>query len=563
MPRRSSVKGSPDGLTQSKRPRTSAVSDVSSLYQECVINRDWEKIQQCVDEGVLATTVWPYLNDHPTDEQACFLLSLLVTEEGGGDTSFMGQETMEKVLESSFWWKELASFNPVVVHFFVVMLDSPSRDCFLPLVSGVALLHFLPERRKELELRKSTGLRRTLSSESPHKPNRLWCVDWIESILSLIEDKSPHLGMLGTKDDDNQTKVPKSVWTYLFRSFELLIDLLSTVSTRQYLVTYLDSIHFAVRCQRATRGKKTCNRLLQQLLVRVYKLLAFPLKNGQAMSKPDLVSVYHLRATVVQKMCHRHYPDDVPDIIFAGVGILCTGGTNLRRASGGLSDEKLLDLLHRLRLVDKNEAGDKMDRDWMLDILLHHVTIPTFPLDELKAFPLYPTEAVLWDHNIIPPGTILRKTPVLSLPKLQTQFLSYLDYLLRNFELVRLESAYEIRSDLVDVIRRVRPVVRQAMVTAMEDQDEMVLRTEFTGWARMALDLEEPVRIMRVAQPRLGEQIPSEVVAEVTIDLVHCGDSIRREWEELREFDNLFLVTIDAGKMTGGAVRFRLSSSLI
>jgi intron-binding protein aquarius len=39
---------------------------------------------------------------------------------------------------------------------------------------------------------------------------------------------------------------------------------------------------------------------------------------------------------------------------------------------------------------------------------------------------------------------------VLALPKLNLQFLTFHDYLLRSFNLFRLESAYEIRQDMVD-----------------------------------------------------------------------------------------------------------------
>lgn len=43
------------------------------------------------------------------------------------------------------------------------------------------------------------------------------------------------------------------------------------------------------------------------------------------------------------------------------------------------------------------------------------------------------------------------------LPKLHLQFLSLHDYLLRNFQLFRLESAYEIRTDIEDVVARMKP----------------------------------------------------------------------------------------------------------
>ena len=45
----------------------------------------------------------------------------------------------------------------------------------------------------------------------------------------------------------------------------------------------------------------------------------------------------------------------------------------------------------------------------------------------------------------------------LALPKLNLQFLTLHDYLLRNYNLFRLEANYEIREDLEDVIKRVGP----------------------------------------------------------------------------------------------------------
>ena len=43
----------------------------------------------------------------------------------------------------------------------------------------------------------------------------------------------------------------------------------------------------------------------------------------------------------------------------------------------------------------------------------------------------------------------------LALPKLNLQFLTAHDYLLRNFNLFRLEATYEIREDVADVLQRV------------------------------------------------------------------------------------------------------------
>lgn len=61
----------------------------------------------------------------------------------------------------------------------------------------------------------------------------------------------------------------------------------------------------------------------------------------------------------------------------------------------------------------------------------------------------------------------------LSLPKLNLQFLTLHDYLLRNCNLFRLESTFEIRQDIEDAVSRMLP---------WKDEEGGVV---FGGWARM------------------------------------------------------------------------------
>ena len=69
-------------------------------------------------------------------------------------------------------------------------------------------------------------------------------------------------------------------------------------------------------------------------------------------------------------------------------------------------------------------------------------------IDAINEMPLYPTETLLWDENVIPTGAFYNES-TLALPKLNLQFLTYDDYLLRNFQLYRLEATHQIRGTLV------------------------------------------------------------------------------------------------------------------
>ena len=121
----------------------------------------------------------------------------------------------------------------------------------------------------------------------------------------------------------------------------------------------------------------------------------------------------------------------------------------------------------------------------------------------------------------------------LALPKLNLQFLTIHDYLLRNFNLFRLESTYEIRGDLQDAVPRMKPSVDHEGVT------------QFHGRARMMMPL-MGVEVMNVKRPKVGETVPSEVRAEIKICLTGVQQHIRNEWDQLREHDVIFLICIEA-----------------
>jgi intron-binding protein aquarius len=128
---------------------------------------------------------------------------------------------------------------------------------------------------------------------------------------------------------------------------------------------------------------------------------------------------------------------------------------------------------------------------------------------------------------------------VLALPKLNLQFLTFYDYLLRSFHLFRLESAYEIRADIVDAVKRMAPRIS----SSYDRMGFPTTITAFTGWARMALPIAAST-VTSVTPPRVGEEIPAQVTAEITVDLSKFAPQIRADWEALREHDVLFLLTI-------------------
>ncbi len=81
-------------------------------------------------------------------------------------------------------------------------------------------------------------------------------------------------------------------------------------------------------------------------------------------------------------------------------------------------------------------------------------------------------------------------------------------------------SSDEIREDLEDVVTRLKP-----WVTPEGD-------TQFAGWARMALHIGS-FSVVEVGQPRVGENRPSRVRADITVDL-NVAERVKNEWESKR-----------------------------
>lgn len=581
--RRRKAANSAEGEKRAKKRPTipSKGSDVTihELYNQCAVEGSEaeriDHIREWKDKGAISEIILPFLKSSSSSKEffhGCHLLVLFVDFqywEGSfsGDLSIWEQldsgVAIDKILETLLLKTEShdIELQSQIVNFVVVCLASNNKalkDGIWKHVGGIGLLHWVPQRRRELELKKSAGLRRKLPNV---EKENMWIVETLQHVMSLLEGKTKYGQLIkidaeqGTEEKDMPEDVTPEVWKYLHRTLELLIDLLSGTSSRLFLLMYMDAIHFNVRCRLAVGHRYAVDenlRLVQHLLGRINRLLSFPIddSNQRHLTKVDVVSMHHARAVLLQKMAHRHFPEDLQQVIYAGVGLLCKGQQRksyLERAFIGFDDDKLATLLFKMRLIP--EESPSLTRSYLLQVLANYLTIPPYPMDQLRAYPLYPTETLLWDHSIIPPSNSqLRATQVLALPKLNAKFLSFQDYLLRNYELVRLESAYEIRADIVNVVKRVRPLLRQSNV---EDEEETQLTTEFSGWSRMALELAQPFEIVEVQPPKLGQTVSSKIVAEITVDLDPCGAAIRREWDEIGEYDNLFLVAIDASKMSG------------
>lgn len=191
-----------------------------------------------------------------------------------------------------------------------------------------------------------------------------------------------------------------------------------------------------------------------------------------------------------------------------------------------LSDRRLHELCCKLALTDADQPLP--EREVLMDLLLAKYERRVSQREALNAMPLYPTEELLWDERQVP--TERYTDGCLALPKLNLQFLTLFDYLLRNLKLFQMESVYAIRTDLEDCLPRLQPY--------RNDEGQTV----FDGWSRHA----QPITgfsIVEVGRPNVGENHPSTVRADVKMHL-NVRSNVRDEWLRLRKHDIGFLITL-------------------
>ena len=279
---------------------------------------------------------------------------------------------------------------------------------------------------------------------------------------------------------------------YLERFAELLIDLLSQLPTRRFLKVLLEDWHFVMICRCSSVMSRLGSDLFNKLLISIDQYIHFEVddQTGKALTSQNMLELNNAKIHMLQQIAYTDFPIVLKDLIFCSVGEL-SKKQHLLRHLQLLDQPQLIQLGQKLSIITDRDMkisseGQSSLRNSLLNLeneeilweLLTDYLIPrSSHIEDLNMMSLYPNETLLWDFNQLPLNSNHFGNEVLALPKLNLQFLSIHDYLLRNFTLFRLESAYEIRDDLTDAIRRMNPKVGLRNVI------------NFSGWARMALPI--------------------------------------------------------------------------
>ncbi|KAL5463485.1 hypothetical protein EMCRGX_G032381 [Ephydatia muelleri] len=499
----------------------------------------------------LENCLWP--NFEPTKTTPAHLMSivLMVNEkfkervpaweafEGAPEhfAAFFQHVTAACVLDLKggvYSMKERTLLILFLIHCFNSLEVDIVREELQQLVS-LSTWHNLIQSRLELELKNAPKLKKYWSAvqkkekqldaagkeKAEHNRMVLWRM--MQQFLEILES----IPAEGDVDED--------AVSYCERFLELLTDLEAQLPTRRFFNTLLDAAHVLVRCELAKIiHREPEGHLCKQLLERVKFYAGFEINDqtGTALTDHKMTEHHYDKIISLQKAAFKLFPQLKP-FSLSNVASVDTR-ESLRKHFGALDNKTLHEIAAHLSLVPSPSIDDgsaTFTSAFLLELLICHHERRSSQLEAINSMPLYPTEDVLWDENVVPSEYYNGET-CLALPKLNLQFLTLHDYLLRNLLLFRLESTYEIREDIEDALSRMKPWITTEG------------NTEFAGWARMALPI-TTFAVIEVGRPNVGENRPSRVRADVSVNL-RVGDSVKHEWENLRKHDVCFLMTVRA-----------------
>ncbi|ESP05343.1 hypothetical protein LOTGIDRAFT_227972 [Lottia gigantea] len=427
--------------------------------------------------------------------------------------------------------KEQTHLLLFIVHCFNCLEVDLIREQIQKLVSLPIWDFILPGRRDEI-FKGNTKYKKVFNvikkNDKKLDEERLKVVTSERQFLS----KTIHKYFDILKQIPEKGKVKEDLVKYCERFMELMIDIEAQLPTRRFFNVLMDDHHVVEISKLSPLCQREEGKLFTELLDMLIKYAEFEIdeRTGEALTIHDRIDLHYNTVGKLQKVVFKHFPD-LKKFAISNVASIDTRDSLVKHfkdfSNGDL--HKLLAHLNYLPHPIEEEKEEKYSTEFLLELLVcKHEKRPS-QLEAINNMPLYPTEDIIWDENIVP-SEYHSGGECLALPKLNLQFLTLHDYLLKNFNLFRLESTYEIRQDIEDAVSHMKPWLAE---------DGSCL---FGGWARMAQSV-VGFNVVEVAKPKIGENHPAQVRADVTMNL-SVRREIKAEWEAMRKHDVAFLITV-------------------
>uniref|UniRef100_A0A915PS17 Intron-binding protein aquarius n=1 Tax=Setaria digitata TaxID=48799 RepID=A0A915PS17_9BILA len=304
-----------------------------------------------------------------------------------------------------------------------------------------------------------------------------------------------------TDVDDESNEMEIDGIHFLERCLQLFIDLEALLTTRRFFNAVLHASNILVNCTLSSLITTEVGGLFCQLvtMLKFYSRFEIDDVTGEPLTHNQMTEMHYTYIMKLQKAAFKYFRESMSDFYLLNVTAVDTRKALIKQFSS-MSESELYKFAEYLHLVPSQESNLKIplnyEKNYLTEMITSRCERRINQLQQLNEQPLYPTEKVIWDENLVP-------------------YDQYND---------------EIRQDIEDAIFRLKPWAHESNTK----------ETVWGGWARMALPLVE-FQIVEVGKPLIGEKSPAVVKADLTISLPRRAD-IRAEWEGLRKHDVCFLI---------------------
>ncbi|KAM5382643.1 hypothetical protein ACJZ2D_002433 [Fusarium nematophilum] len=451
-------------------------------------------------------------------------------EDRPADFSSLFRRLLSMMLDRTFSATVRTQLLCFLIHAFQSLDCALVRKECAPLVS-IGIWHNLStEASREANLDQLPHLRKAWkaahkrydAADEPNKARLRFERSWLYTLL---------LDFLGTVYTEN-TKSDQVL--YCERFTEFLSDLQSQLPTRRYVNSLIKDLHLISAMRLSPMFNDEENTLLRELhaLLSHYTFFTIDDQTGVQHSSTEAYDKHCASLGKLQRIALKHFKEKLTVLALSNYGAI-DQREELEALLEPLTDGELLELvsLLGLRTSYPDSLSIPIGRKFFLEVLLATFGRRKTFQQSARNMVLVPTEQTLFDNNFQQAENYDGSHPM-ALPKLNLQYLSVGDFLWRALILYRCESFYGVRKDIESALRRLRP------------ESKRPGETNFAGFSKMAMPISKPA-ILEVVPALVGDDQPSMVRAEVTFDARRLGDSVRREWDSLRQDDVVFLLAIE------------------
>ncbi|OQV02448.1 AAA domain-containing protein [Cladophialophora immunda] len=284
---------------------------------------------------------------------------------------------------------------------------------------------------------------------------------------------------------------------YCERFVEFLIDLTSQLPTRRYTNPLLKDVNIIPIIRKSKLYEREDAVLLHDLtnLLEHFQSFAIDELGGTEESHGGLRRAHYQALERLQRVALQSFEDKLKVLALSNFGSI-DKRSELESHFSSLTDSELQELCTQLgfRTSYPPAAGIAASRAIMMETLLSSFSKPQDFREVVTQLAVLPTAASLYDPALLRNEHYDGSRP-LGFPKLNLQYLTLSDFMWRSFQLYQAEAFYGIRKDMESIVKRMKPKSPQSL--------KLVLRS-------------------------------------------HLTDGIRREWDNLRPHDVVFLLAVNA-----------------